>query len=327
MAFREARSRAIKARALIRPRLGTGTRPASDYRPSDVCSDDHTSGSPRPGDPKRRTMRKTLQEIEKHELFQELFPINEEIKERIKRDMAENGFDENQPVVLAKWPDQEEPVCIDGYTRLRVAEELDIVEIPTVTYSVATEQDAFELALKRQANRRSLTDAEIFQCVETIITRYGNPPNGGPKYEVQEIADKLGISKRKAERTLRVAEMATAETKKQIKTGATTIHKAETTVKSSSTEPRPSSEKPRKRRGESRMVAIDLDQWERLTELAENTGADIEELVYEAVQLYLEEDDEEDDTESEEAHDRAEFEEMWESADEEENAESDVDAA
>jgi hypothetical protein len=274
-------------------------------------------------------MRKAVQEIEKHELFQELFPINEDIKERIKQDMSKNGFDDNQPVVLAKWQDQEAPVCIDGYTRLRVAEELDIVEIPTVTYSVATEQDAFELALKRQANRRSLTDAEIFQCVETITTRFGNPPNGGLTYTVQEIADKLGISKRKAERTLRVAEMATAETKKQIKTGATTIHKAETTVKSSSTEPRSSSEKPKKRRGESRMVAIDLDQWERLKKCAEITGGTIEDHVYEALESYLQADDDEkeDETDGEEDCDRAEDEAAWAYDDDRIDEESDVDEA
>jgi len=274
-------------------------------------------------------MRKTLHEIEKHELFQELFPIHEEIKERIKQDMSENGFDENQPVVLAKWQDQEEPVCIDGYTRLRVAEELDIAEIPTVTYSVATEQDAFDIALKRQANRRSLMDAEILQCIETIFKRYGNPPNGGRKYEVQEIANRLGISKRKAERALRVVEKASTETKKQVKAGNTSIHKAETGIKPSSSQPGPSIEKPKNRRGGSRMVEIDPDQWERLEAAVEITGGTIDDHVYEALERYLgggDDDDEEDETESEEERDRAEYEEMWDS-DEEENEESDVEAA
>jgi hypothetical protein len=274
-------------------------------------------------------MRKTLHEIERHELFQELFPINEEIKERIKQDISENGFDENQPVVLSKWQDQEEPVCIDGYTRLRVAEELDIAEIPTVTYSVATEQDAFEVALKRQANRRSLTDSEIFHCIETIIARYGNPPNGGRKFEVQEIANKLGISKRKAERALRVVEKASVETKKQVKAGKTSIHKAETGIKPSSSQPRPSTEKPNKRQRGSRIVEIDPGQWERLEAAVELTGGTIEDHVYIALERYLgggDGDEEEDETESEEERDRAEYEEMWESADEDEEEAADVEA-
>ena len=270
-------------------------------------------------------MRKNIDEIEKHDLFQEVFPINEQIKERIKKDMSENGFDENQPVVLANWQDQEEPVCIDGYTRLKVAEELSIDAIPTVIYSVGSEQDAFEIALKRQLNRRSMTDAEIFQCVETITSRYGNPPNGGPKYEVQEIADKLGISKRKAERTLRVADKATDEAKKQIKEGKRSIHETETTIRSSATEPRSSTAKPKTRKG-SRMVEIDPDQWERLEAAVGLTGGTIDDHVYEALEQYLGTDEEDDDEEmeSEEDYDRAEDEASWDYDDDEE---SEVDTA
>ncbi len=69
-------------------------------------------------------MRKPVNEIEKYELFQELFPIDEKTKDRIKKDISENGFDENQPIVLAQWADMDNPVCIDGHTRLQVAEEL-----------------------------------------------------------------------------------------------------------------------------------------------------------------------------------------------------------
>ena len=85
---------------------------------------------------------KDPKEIQKHEAFSNLFPIDETVKERIKQDMFENGFDQNQPVVLAKWGDQNEPVCVDGYTRLQVAEELSISEIPTVTYTVEDDSGA-----------------------------------------------------------------------------------------------------------------------------------------------------------------------------------------
>jgi ParB-like chromosome segregation protein Spo0J len=276
-------------------------------------------------------MKKKLHEIEKHELFQELFPINEQIKDRIKQDMSKNGFDENQPVVLATWQGQKEAVCIDGYTRVQVADELGIDEIPTVTYSVETEKDAFDIALNRQANRRSLTNTEIFQCIETMITRYGDPPNGGLPYTVEEIAEKLGVSKRKVERTLRVVKDAPPETRKQIKAGNKSINQAETAIRASRTESTPSSERPKKRRGESRMVEIDPDQWEQLTSIVEkgNTGAEIEDLVYEALESYLraDDDEEEGETESEEDCDRAEYESMRTYDDEDEDEESDVEAA
>lgn len=232
-------------------------------------------------------MKKRVSEIEKYELFQELFPIDEKIKDRIKQDMSENGFDENQPIVQAKWSGMDNEVCVDGHTRIQAAEELGIDEVPTVTYSVATEQDAFELALKRQVNRRNLTDAEIFQCVETISDRYGNPPNGGLSCSVQEMADKLGISKRKAERTLRVLEQGTPETKIKVRTGVTSLHKAEKALKSSSSEPHPSSEKRKKRSRQSRTVEIDPAQWEQLERLSELTDADIEDMIYEALEEFL----------------------------------------
>jgi ParB-like chromosome segregation protein Spo0J len=268
-------------------------------------------------------MNKKLHEIEKHELFKELFPINEEIKDRIKQDMLENGFDDNQPVVLANWQGQEEPVCVDGYTRLSVAEDLGIDEIPTVMYSVETKKEAFDIALNRQANRRSLTNAEIFQCIETMSTRLVGPPNGGLPYTVEEIAEKLGISKRKVERTLRVVKDAPPETKKQIKAGNTSINQAETAIKASCKVSAPPSLQPKKRREESRLVEIDPDQWEQLTKLVEhgNTGAEIEDFVYDALEQYLGEDDdeEEDETESEEDCDRAEDEASWAYDDDEES--------
>jgi hypothetical protein len=160
-------------------------------------------------------------------------------------------------------------------------------EVPTVTYAVETEQDSFELALKRQANRRSLTDAEIFQCMETISDRYGNPPNGGLSYSVQEMADKLGISKRKAEMALRVMEQSSSETKRRVKTGVASIHKAEKAFKTLSTESPPSSEKRKKQSRQSRTVEIDPDQWEQLERLSELTDADIEDIVYQALEIYL----------------------------------------
>lgn len=251
-------------------------------------------------------MKKKVQEIVKHELFHGLFPIHDEIKGRIKQDMSQNGFDENQPVVLAKWQGQEEAVCVDGYTRLSVADELGIDEAPTVTYELATEQDAFEMALKRQSHRRSLTDAEVYQCIEIMTTRYGNPPNGGPTYKVQEIADKLGLSKRKTERAIRVVENATPETKIQIKSGITSINGAERSMKVMSNDGRPHDKKPKKKRSDSRMVEIEPDHWERMQELVGQIGGTIEDIVDEALEMYFSHHSEEEDEVENETEEEAE---------------------
>jgi hypothetical protein len=232
-------------------------------------------------------MKKHVNEIEKYKVFQELFPIDEKTKDRIKHDMSENGFDENQPIVLAKWPGMDNEVCVDGHTRVQVAEELGIDEIPTVTYAVKDEQQAFDMALKRQVNRRNLTDAEILQCVETISTRYGNPPNGGLYNSVEEMSIKLGISKRKTERTLRVMENAPPEIKRQVKEGAKSIYWADQGMKSSPKAQSLMSAERKKPRQGSRMVEIDADQWEQLERISELTDAEVEDIVYEALEEYL----------------------------------------
>lgn len=265
-------------------------------------------------------MKRALNEIKKHHVFEELFPINEAIRDRIKQDMSDNGFDENQPVALAIWPGQSEGVLIDGYTRYSVAAELGIDEIPMVRYQVESEREAFQIALKRQTHRRSLTDPEIMNCIEAILSRYGGPPNGGLPFTVREIADSLGITKRKAERALRVAEHATEESKEEIRQGKTSIHRAEQAIKASCA--KPSKRAPKKRLRAARVVEIDPDQWEHLEELSELTHAEIEEIVYEALELYFRNGD---DTETEEDGDLAECETFKATDDGEE--ESDVDAA
>jgi hypothetical protein len=152
---------------------------------------------------------------------------------------------------------------------------------------VEDEQEALEMALKRQANRRSLNDAEIYHCIETFVTRYGNPPNGGIRYTVREIADRLGISKRKAERTMRIMAQASEETKEQVKSGSTSINKAEGNIKSSGRKDGETNEKPKTKGRACKTVKIDADQWEELKEIADLVGTDVEDTVYEAIALYL----------------------------------------
>jgi hypothetical protein len=171
-----------------------------------------------------------------------------------------------------------------------------------------------------------LTDAEIFNCIEIIKNRFGVPPNGGLTYTVKKMADKLGISKRKTERALRVAEEATDETKEQIRAGKTSIHRAEVTVKSSSTAPRPSKEKPKDGRRASKKVEIDPDQWDQLKEIVKVVGGTVEDLVYDALERYLSADCEEDEvaTATEQDCDRTEDETAWTHDDDVDDEESNV---
>ncbi len=64
-------------------------------------------------------------------------------------------------------------------------------------------------------------------------------------------------------------------------------HKAKTLIKSSTKAAPEAKDELRKPRNKSRTVEIDPDQWEQLEKVAEITDADIEEIVYEALQEYL----------------------------------------
>jgi hypothetical protein len=160
---------------------------------------------------------KNPKEITTHETFENLFPIREELLKKIEEDMSKRQYDYSQPVILATWEGQKEPVCIDGHTRLRAAIDLGIDEIPVFTHELDTEQQALELAIHLQRNRRNMTDAEILLCVEKLDKRrlrggdrksegarskpQGCGNEGGRSASAKELAGLLGISPRKLEQT------------------------------------------------------------------------------------------------------------------------------
>jgi hypothetical protein len=72
--------------------------------------------------------RMNAKEIKTHETFTNLFPIKPELQEKIENDMREGTYDFSQPIILASWDGQKEPVCIDGHTRLQAAINFDALQ-------------------------------------------------------------------------------------------------------------------------------------------------------------------------------------------------------
>jgi hypothetical protein len=331
--------------------------------------------------------KRNPKEIKTHETFASLFPIRDELLKKIEEDIKERNYDFSQPVILATWEGQEEPVCIDGHTRLQAAMNSEIEEVPIWAHKLGTEAEALELAIHLQRNRRNMTDAEILACIEALDVR---KRAGRPKKELAQhcanfstdlgdhdeseetdskitrtsgksakaAADLMGISERKVEQVRTVMDHADQETLGAVKNGEMSVNKAyqevqrrrsaarasatwtaaadkethvdtmgdisqqvpnryeeptegikgETkpinntgkAVKFPSVEPAQSDEKPRSRRKVLRTVEIDPDQWDQLTRIGEITGEEIEDLVYEALELYLKVDDTVEETSSEE---------------------------
>lgn len=121
---------------------------------------------------------KKPEEINTHPSFESLFPINPTVLGKIEQDMRDGRYDFSQPIILATWEGQEEPVCIDGHTRLKAAKNSGIEEVPVWLHEFDTEEEAVEKTIKLQSNRRNMTDAEILMCIETLDER---KPRGGDR--------------------------------------------------------------------------------------------------------------------------------------------------
>jgi len=180
--------------------------------------------------------------IKTHDLFKGLFPVRRELLDTIERDMREGSYDLSQPVILATWQGQEEPVCIDGHTRLKAAINAGIDELPVWRHDFDNEDEAIEKAIKLQRNRRNLTDADIIAFVEALDSRR---PRGGDRRSeaarskpqpcgienpgrssAEELAEKLGIKPRKVEKARVVLDEGDPETLAAISAHEKSIHKA-----------------------------------------------------------------------------------------------------
>jgi hypothetical protein len=185
---------------------------------------------------------KKPEEIKTHPTFESLFPINPTVLAKIEQDMRDGTYDHSQPIILATWKGQEEPVCIDGHTRLKAAGNLGIEQVPVWLHEFDTEEEAIEKAIKLQSNRRNMGDAEIAKCIEILDQR---KPRGGDRRSeavqskrqdcpienggcssAQETGDLLGISERKVKQARTVMDHADESTKEAVKQGDLSINQA-----------------------------------------------------------------------------------------------------
>jgi hypothetical protein len=181
-------------------------------------------------------------DIQTHDSFSDLFPINADLLAKIENDMREGTYDLSQPVILASWAGQEESVCIDGHTRLTAAINVGIGEIPIWTHEFDSEQEAIEHAIKLQQNRRNMSDADIMVCVALVDSkrhrggdRRSEQAKSKPKSDGNEnsrsasakkTADKIGTSARKVEKARTVLTKGAPEIVDAVKKNEMSIHKA-----------------------------------------------------------------------------------------------------
>jgi ParB-like chromosome segregation protein Spo0J len=260
---------------------------------------------------------KKIEEIKTHATFESLFTINDELLAKIEQDMRDDRYDITQPIILATWQGQNEPVCIDGHTRLKAAKNSGIEEVPVWLHEFDTEEEALEKAIRLQRNRRNMTDAEITACIETLDkTR----PRGGDRRSAEakskassdaiekpsaksakETADLLGISTTKVERTRALLKNGDPETIEAVKNGEMSSHKAyqETKKNRSKTDAGKSKKNSKEQVADEGQKPEQVDKAKESTNIApvflslehfgalRELGGSIEEHVAKAIELYL----------------------------------------
>lgn len=173
-----------------------------------------------------------LDQLTKAEPFTSLFSIKAEVFDAIKADMAVNGFDPSKPVNV--WRKPEGPrVLIDGYTRVRAAEELGLLRVTAYEKTFASEAEALAYAIHTQKDRRNLSDAELLRLIELVDrpqTGFNTPvasieaTDSKPRKTAEITADTIGTSRAKVERARAV--LSDPEEAEAVRRGEKTIHQA-----------------------------------------------------------------------------------------------------
>jgi hypothetical protein len=196
-----------------------------------------------------------LDQLTKAEPFSSLFSIKSEVFESIKADMAVNGFDPSKPVNIWRKPEGTR-VLIDGYTRVRAAEELGLLRVTAYEKTFASEAEALAYAIHTQKDRRNLSDAELLRLIELVDRpQMGfNTPvaaieatGSKPRKTAEVTADTIGTSRAKVERARAV--LSDPEEAAAVRRGEKTIHQAAEAAKAKRARKTSCKAKPRLRSG------------------------------------------------------------------------------
>jgi len=192
-----------------------------------------------------------LDELIKAEPFASLFSIKPEVFEAIKADMNVHGFDPSKPVNVWRKPDGIR-ILVDGYTRVRAAEELGLLRVTAYEKTFASEAEALAYAIHTQKDRRNLSDAELLRLIELVDRPqegFRSPlaaieaNDGQPRKTAEVTADTIGTSRAKVERARTV--LSDPEEADAVRRGEKSIHQAAEATKAKRVVP----PAPTKRRG------------------------------------------------------------------------------
>ena len=148
--------------------------------------------------------------------FQKLLVMEEDVLEKMKHSMKEEGFKSGHEIHI--WKRGKEYILIDGHTRKTAWESLGNKTIPCIIHNFASLEEAKTFAIKEQINRRNLSGQALLDAVANFNFEKGKGHTSGEKGKASEIiAKQIGVSTKTVEKTRVVLKEATPEQLEAIK--------------------------------------------------------------------------------------------------------------
>lgn len=148
--------------------------------------------------------------------FQKLLVMEEDVLEKMKQSMKEEGFKSGHEIHI--WKRGKEYILIDGHTRKTAWESLGNKTIPCIIHNFASLEEAKTFAIKEQINRRNLSGQALLDAVANFNFEKGKGHTSGEKGKSSEIiAKQIGVSTKTVEKTRVVLKEATPEQLEAIK--------------------------------------------------------------------------------------------------------------
>ena len=148
--------------------------------------------------------------------FQKLLVMEEDVLEKMKQSMKEEGFKSGHEIHI--WKRGKEYILIDGHTRKTAWESLGNKTIPCIVHNFANMEEAKTFAIKEQINRRNLSGQALLDAVANFNFEKGKGNVVGEKGKASEIiAKQIGVSAKTVEKTRLVLKEASPEQLEAIK--------------------------------------------------------------------------------------------------------------
>lgn len=168
--------------------------------------------------------------------FKNLFPLNEDAVNQLTERMENKGYDESQPLHLAKFLDEPETdyVLIDGHHRLAAAIGAGLDKIPVYRHTFDTRKDGIIYALELQLLRRNEDKKNLyndFQKLKKLKEITGTESEEESKSrpdgkQSEKDAEKLGVSSRQIEKMNAIDSSDREDLKEQLSEGTISVNAA-----------------------------------------------------------------------------------------------------